>query len=148
MRPEASSFQVFSIELAHLLFAAASEVDTVAKCVCQILDPKAKCENIDHYRKIITQAEEEQTYPFVMEERKLKVKPEHRHSISELSVFIPHCNVQLVPWQTWATDTNPDWWHSYNKVKHQRNDYFNQATLYKRVLRKPKCETLISLGVL
>ena len=31
----APNFDVYSIELAHLLFAAASEVDVVAKLLCQ-----------------------------------------------------------------------------------------------------------------
>ena len=35
-----------SIEPAHLLLSSASEIDTLAKCVCSILDPKAKPKNI------------------------------------------------------------------------------------------------------
>ena len=35
------NFNVYSIEFAHLLFAAASEVDVVAKLLCQRLKPAA-----------------------------------------------------------------------------------------------------------
>jgi hypothetical protein len=102
------NFQVYSIELAHLLFAAASEVDTVAKCACQSLDPSAKCGNIDDYRAFITKAEEDETYPFILEpsEASVKVKPEHRHRLSDIKVFIPHYNIELAPWTSWANDTN------------------------------------------
>jgi hypothetical protein len=48
--------EVFSIELAHLLFAAASEVDVLAKCICKLIEPKASPRNIDEYKKIITNA--------------------------------------------------------------------------------------------
>jgi hypothetical protein len=44
---------VYSIELAHLLFAAASEVDVVAKLVCEQVDPTARRANIDDYRSIL-----------------------------------------------------------------------------------------------
>jgi hypothetical protein len=44
---------VYSIELAHLLFAAASEVDVVTQLLCEILSPGARHENIDDYRTIL-----------------------------------------------------------------------------------------------
>jgi hypothetical protein len=52
------NLNTYSIELAHLLLSSASEIDTIAKCICSILDPKAKPKNIDQYRKIIRTAEE------------------------------------------------------------------------------------------
>src|SRR5438132_14355415 len=47
------NFDVYSIELAHLLFAAASEVDVTAKLLCKILAPARRCGNIDDYRAIL-----------------------------------------------------------------------------------------------
>src|SRR6266536_1189851 len=44
---------VFSIELAHLLLSAASEVDVVAKCVCALVGPKAKPEKIHQYEAVL-----------------------------------------------------------------------------------------------
>ena len=41
-----SNYRVFSIEFAHLLFAAASEVDVVAKLLCERLDPAAPRQNM------------------------------------------------------------------------------------------------------
>ena len=89
------NMQVFSIELTHLLFAAASEVDTVAKCVCQLLDPKAKCGNIDDYRTIIQKSEDEQEYASTP---RAVMQDIHKHKISTLQVFIPHCSIEFVPW--------------------------------------------------
>jgi hypothetical protein len=127
------NMQVFSVELAHLLFAAASEIDAIAKCACKIIDPKAKCGNIDAYRKIITKAAEDETYPCSFGEKVRKVTPRDKHCLSAIHVCISHHNIAFIPWQNWAKDSNPDWWHSYNEVKHQRNDHFNQATLHNAI---------------
>src|SRR5258708_3058108 len=61
------NLNTYSIELAHLLLSSASEiVDTLAKCICVILDPNAKPPNIDQYRAIIKAAEERETYGFIV----------------------------------------------------------------------------------
>ena len=44
------NFSVYSIELAHLLFAAGSEVDVVAKLLCKRFQPSANPDNINDYR--------------------------------------------------------------------------------------------------
>ena len=126
------NFQVYSIELAHLLFAAASEVDTLAKCTCQSLNPSAKRDDMNDYRAAITQAEKDETYPVISQssEASVKVKPEHRHRLSDIKVFIPHYSIELAPWKSWADGTkNPVWWRSYNHVKHQRDACFREVTL-------------------
>jgi hypothetical protein len=46
--------KIYSIELAHLLFAAAPEVDVIAKLLCKQLDPQQDPSNIDGYTPIIT----------------------------------------------------------------------------------------------
>lgn len=125
------NLNTYSIELAHLLLSAASEVDTLAKCVCSILKPHAKPDNINEYRKII-KADEDKELPTVNFGGGTKfalVQVKDRHRLSDLKVYIPRYNVELAPWESWAKDKNPDWWHSYNKVKHERNQHFNKATL-------------------
>jgi len=125
----ADNLNTYSIELAHLLLSAASEVDTLAKCICTLLDPNAKAENINHYRGIIKASEDSETYPFFIKGNQPVVADKHRHRLSELRVYVPRYNLECIPWESWATDKNPDWWHSYNKVKHERSRHFNKATL-------------------
>lgn len=98
----------FSIELAHLLFAAASEVDVVAKALCKTVTPNARCKNIDNYKSIITKALPD----FALTE-----------------VTIPRYGLTLTPWESWEKGGNPDWWKSYNNIKHERDKHFNEATL-------------------
>ncbi len=125
------NLNTYSIELAHLLFSAASEADTLAKCICTILDPNARSGNINEYRDVIKAAEENETYGFGPSKTgKPDILQEtHKQRLSALNVYIPRYSLQLTPWESWAQNQNPDWWNSYNKVKHERNQHFNKATL-------------------
>jgi len=104
-----ANFKVYSIEFAHLLFAAASEVDVVAKLACEAVDPGASCSNIEHYRRVLMGAS---TANFLTQE-----------------VLVPRYGLTLQPWSNWLGETRPDWWGAYNKVKHERDIHFHQATL-------------------
>lgn len=105
----------YSIELAHILLSASSEVDVVMKQLWKLLDIKSykdkkkkKC--IDNYRQII--------------QNKLP-------DIINKKVYINRYSITSRPWEVWAgtSTTNPDWWSSYNKVKHERNVSFKEANL-------------------
>ena len=113
------NLQVFSIELAHLLFAAASEVDVLAKCICEIVAPKQRHKDINDYRAIImgvaTKVE--------------KLGKPYYPNVATIEVRVPRYGLAFNPWENWTKDTNPDWWRGYNNVKHERNKYFHQATL-------------------
>jgi len=101
-------FDVYSIEFAHILFAAASEVDVIAELLCKQLNPKARCRDINDYRAVLRAA---------------------LPALPATHVLVPRYGLTLTPWDNWKRPSNPDWWHSYNKVKHQRDVHFNKATL-------------------
>lgn len=102
------NYSVFSVELAHLLFAAASEVDVVAKLLCEQVAPAAPRANINDYKAALLPAIGE---------------------LPDIEVFVPRYGLSFKPWSNWAGQQNPLWWRSYNKVKHERDAHFNQATL-------------------
>jgi hypothetical protein len=102
------NFTVYSIELAHLLFAAGSEVDVVAKLVCAQVAPGHPTENIDDYSAAL-----------------LPALP----NLPTTTVFVPRYGLSFNPWENWANNRNPDWWRAYNKVKHERDTHFSKATL-------------------
>ncbi len=102
------NFSVYSVELAHLLFAAASEVDVVCKLICEQVSPRERRENINDYKAVLLQAFPDLPYT---------------------EVFVPRYGLSYCPWHNWENDRNPDWWRSYNNVKHERDAHFNQATL-------------------
>jgi hypothetical protein len=105
---EKKNFKTYSIELAHLLLASASEVDVITKGICGLLEPTARAENINHYQRII------------------------RRNLPEFAketIYVPRFNLTLKPWSNWKANQNPLWWRSYNKVKHERSEYFPNANL-------------------
>jgi hypothetical protein len=102
------NYQTYSIELAHLLFAAASEIEVVAKLLCEKVNSSSPRENINHYKT--TLLAEIPDFPTT-------------------KVFIARYELSFTPWSNWANSTNPPWWRSYNNVKHERDTYFKEATL-------------------
>jgi hypothetical protein len=103
-----ANLAVFSIELAHLLFAAASEVDVVAKLLCEQIAPGASPNNINEYKTVL-----------------LPAVPDLPHA----EVFVPRYGLSFKPWLNWGGQDNPVWWRSYNNVKHERDAHFHEATL-------------------
>jgi len=103
-----SNFNTYSIELAHLLLAASSEVDVVLKALCKLKNPAKDHQNINDYKETI------------------------KAELSELvnaKCFINRFGLELKPWSNWNGDDNPIWWRSYNQVKHERGEYFDEANL-------------------
>lgn len=105
-----ANLDVYSIELARLLFAAASEVDVIAKLLCERLQPTAGRENINDYRHILVA---------------------ELPDLPTIEISITRYGLSFKPWDNWSdsNNDNPLWWRSYNDVKHQRDVHFNKATL-------------------
>ncbi|WP_456402696.1 hypothetical protein [Hydrogenimonas sp.] len=102
------NFNTYSIELAHLLLAISSEVDVVARQLCNYLESSSRCDKIDQYREIIKR---------------------HIPNIAEERITIPRYGLTLNPWQNWSNNESPNWWRDHNKVKHLRNEHFKKANL-------------------
>lgn len=102
------NYQVYSIELAHILLSASSEIDVIMKQICAYLSPSDDANNINDYRRII-----KSNLPDLVNE----------------SIFIERYSLNCVPWENWNTETNPNWWRSYNNVKHHRDQHFQEANL-------------------
>lgn len=108
LEPTTANFEAYSLELARILFGAASEVDVVSKRLCRQLDEKSKADNITKYKKELVSA-----YP----------------QIVSSVVMIPRFGLTLTPWVQWKTDPSPHWWRAYNNVKHHRHTHFAEASL-------------------
>lgn len=104
-----SNFKCHSLEMARILLAAASEVDVVAKQLCQKLNSGSTADNIHQYRDEI-----KTVYP----------------NLPNFKVTIPRFGLNLTPWSNWNQNSGvPLWWIAYNKVKHHRDTDFNRANL-------------------
>jgi len=102
------NFTTFSIEFVRILLAAGSEIDVVAKILCNSINSTKPCGNINDYRKTIVCK-----YP----------------KFPTMVIDIPQYEIQLTPWKNWTSGMNPDWWEAYNNVKHRRDRYFKEANL-------------------
>jgi hypothetical protein len=102
------NFDCFSLELARILFAAASEVDVVAKQVCSMLNPDTRANSINAYREEILPA-----HPWLV----------------DAAVHAPRFGLTFHPWEPWRNDENPLWWKAYNNVKHKRHTHYPEASL-------------------
>jgi hypothetical protein len=104
------NFPAFSINLARLYLSICSEVDVVAKMICDREGHPTKRSSIKHYRRVITKR-----YP----------------AFAHFGVLIRPMRLVIWPWSEWkdTADQNPPWWNEYNDVKHERNTAFNRANL-------------------
>lgn len=98
----------YSIEFAKLLMAASSEVDVVLKLLCKLKN--LSYDNINQYRECI-----KVHYPAMINE----------------SIYLERFSMNMKPWDNWNSSNakNPDWWKSYNNVKHERNINYHKANL-------------------
>ena len=103
-----ANFETYSIELAHLLLASASEVDVVMKELCVLLSPGTSASQINQYKKLINN---------------------YSPDLIKEPVYIDRYGLSLTPWSDWNGDKNPLWWRSYNSVKHERHNHFTDANL-------------------
>ena len=106
VEPHPDNFSTYSVEFARIILAACSEIDVLCKLLCEKIKPDSRADNINQYRNII--------HP-------------HFKGFYELEVQIPRFGLTATPWKNWGTSTNPTWWHSYNKIKHERHQYFSSA---------------------
>ena len=104
------NFNTYSVQLASLLLGAGSEIDVVAKQICRKLKPSSKAKNIGQYGNQISA---------------------EIPTVGSFKLLVPKYGLEIQPWINWSVKPrkNPYWWTSYNKVKHERHNHFNQANL-------------------
>lgn len=85
-----------------------SEIDVVMKSICNELG-NSSADNIKGYTPVILSKWSNIT------QQKVKIR-----------------DIELQPFMNWKDEPNyksPDWWKPYNKVKHERIDYYKMANL-------------------
>lgn len=104
------NFKTFSIELAHLIFAASAEFEVVGNLIAEKLDPKKQKKK--SYGQVIA---------------------EHFPQILHENVYLDKYGLKLdTPLE--RIKTKPLWWISYNNVKHDRENHFTEANLENALL--------------
>lgn len=106
--PEINNDKTYSIEFAQIILASASEFDVIAKMLCKEISPQEKVKDIDDYCDVITG---------------------HYEKFTTMEVPLPRYKRSLIPWADWKRDQSPNWWRSYNGVKHSRDKHYSKANL-------------------
>ncbi|MCV2883879.1 hypothetical protein OE749_04140 [Aestuariibacter sp. AA17] len=102
------NFGVYSIELLRILLSTCSEIDVVLKQICAQLDENSKANNIAQYQKLICKDID---------------------GFEEQHVVCSRFNLSFQPWNSWVDKKSPEWWRSYNEVKHNRDEHYSKASL-------------------
>lgn len=102
------NYQTFSIEFAHLLMAAAQDVDVLLKQICAKHGNSS--DNEAGYRSFFTSK-----FP----------------KIGDAKISLPSHGLEFIPFKDWLKkpSTTPLWWTANNKVKHWRHTHFECANL-------------------
>lgn len=103
-----NNYKTYSIEFAKIVLASASEFDVIAKMLCKEISPENKVTNIDDYCDVITS---------------------YFGKFTTMEVKLPRYRMSLTPWAGWNREQSPDWWRSYNGVKHNRDKRYSEANL-------------------
>ena len=120
----------FSNRYLQLLISICSEIDTIAKVFCKLLDEaldKERC-GISDYIRILNSK-----YPTLAQE-----------SVEIKGYIYP----MVFPWKAIAKGYTPDFWQIYNKVKHHRCELTNKKENYKYANQKVVIEALAALYVI
>jgi len=88
--------------------AASAEIDTLAKELCKLIDPNANARNIVQYATCIQSKYQ---------------------NITSVSLALPRYGIKSQPWKDWSNTQSPNWWQSYNSIKHDRVNNFQEASL-------------------
>lgn len=96
---------VFSFEFSKLLMLSCTEVESVLKTICSIVEGR-ECGNIGEYKEIILK---------------------HYSKIVLAEVFIPRWGKTIRPFDGWDSGIL-DWWDAYVAIKHNRESSFESAT--------------------
>lgn len=97
------NYKTYSVELARVLMAATQECDVLLKQICADGSEKEH-----EYRSVI---------------------PKIYSNISSQTIDIPRFNLQFSPFLNWGNSQTPNWWTANNKVKHERHNRFELASL-------------------
>lgn len=104
-----ANYSTYSVHFARIITAAGSEFDSVAKDLCELIDSTKKPENINQYEPVIS----------------------GRYSkFVDMEIEVSRFQLSLSPWKNWTAQQSPSWWsQGFNKIKHDRTNYYNQANL-------------------
>lgn len=103
-----NNYQTFSIEYIGLLQSICAEIDTIMKEICGF--------NQEDFKKISMYYE------------KIMKDPFFKNIMDEETIYI-YKKINIKPFDKWDEENSPQWWKSYNDVKHERVAKYKNGNL-------------------
>lgn len=106
------NFNTYSVEYTKQYQSICSEFDVLCKVICKFIDEHNSPGKIEEYANIILRNNNEITGRIVgvKNSNTIELKP-------------------LLEWKIEGEYKSPNWWSSYNKVKHNRTEHYKKANL-------------------
>lgn len=126
VEPNKDNYGTYSVTYTNILLSACSEIEVVAKLICQIIDP-----DVDYLSEKVPDESGTKMIDNNITMKKLSatLKKQFPHIYQAKAVIINQ-HEMIYPFECWKNPKrNLPWWTAYNKVKHYRYNCFNYATL-------------------
>lgn len=122
--------KAFSVKYLQLLLSICGEIDTIGKTFCKTLDNSLNLDScgITDYISILNQ--------------------QYSTFANETVVLMNYRYRELYPWKSIEKGHIPNWWQSYNAIKHHRDQVKNNKENYKYANQKTTIEALCALYIL
>lgn len=120
----------FSVKYLQLILSVCSEIDSICKTLCKILDENLNLDTAGmyDYMPILNK-----NYPTLATEKVKILNYKYR---------------DIMPWKSIARGHIPNWWQCYNEIKHHRDERRNGKENYKYANQKNTLEALCALYIL
>lgn len=120
----------FSVKYLQLILSVCSEIDSICKTLCKILDENLNLDTAGmyDYMPILNK-----NFPTFATEKVEILNYKYR---------------DLQPWKSIARGHVPNWWQCYNEIKHHRDEQRNGKENYKYANQKNTLEALCALYIL
>ena len=126
VEPDELNYDTYSVTYTNILLSACSEIEVVAKLICQIIDPNVDYLSSEIPNKDGTKMVRNRVEMVTLSSTLLKRFPH----IYQTKAEIINKHKMIYPLECWKEkNCEPPWWKAYNMVKHYRHQHFNDATL-------------------
>lgn len=126
VEPDEQNYDTYSVTYTNILLSSCSEIEVIAKLICQKVDSNADYLSSEVPNKNGTKMVRNRVDMEVLSSTLLKRFPHIHQARAE----ILNKHKMIYPFECWKDKScELPWWKAYNMVKHYRHQNFSDATL-------------------
>lgn len=126
VEPDKQNYGTYSVIYTNIILSACSEIEVVAKLICQLIDASS-----DYLSpEVVNKSGTKMVKNIVNMETLSTVLLNRFPHIYQAKAEIINKHEMIYPFSYWQNSNSQlPWWKSYNMVKHYRHNHFGDATL-------------------